>query len=92
MKFAVILILAAAGALLFPLATADATTPELLEERRSSMLATFLLISLMMGGFCMLCAYHLSTSLPSDPTLELSSVVVPPIKQESNIVLGIIRS
>lgn len=93
MKIAIILLLAAVaiGPLLFPLAYAAGTTDADPEERRGAMLGTFLLLSTLLGGLCIIFV-HMTKKASIELEMESSSVFVPPIKQESNIVQGIINS
>ena len=62
-------------------------------EARNTMFNTFMLMSILAAGFCALAA-HISrtsdsiTQLPEEP----NSVVVPQIRQESNIVHAIVQS
>jgi hypothetical protein len=80
-----VFLLAAAAFVLFPTGSAEATMYVDSEERRSAMFGTFLLVSLMMGVVCVLTALVAKNSDAVEPEMEPSSVVVPPIRQESNI-------
>lgn len=86
------LLLAAAGLVLFPIGPAEATMYVDSEERRSAMFGTFLLFSMVVGALGILSALMTRSSVPSEPELEPCSMVVPQIKQESNIVQHIIAA
>ena len=93
MKIGIIVLLSvvAAGPLLFPVASAAGTTYADPDERRSSMLGTLILLSALVGGFGILCAFMKRIS-SAELEIESSSVVVPPVEQESNIVQPIINT
>jgi hypothetical protein len=87
-----LLFAAATGSLLIPMGTAEAMMYVDTEERRSTLLGAFLLITGMVGGLCLIFAFMARDSNKIEPSLEPSSVVVPPAKQESNIVPHIITA
>ena len=86
------LLLGAAGLAFYPIGPADATMYVDSAERRSTMFGTFLLISVMVGVLGTIFACMARSSVPSEPEMEPSSMVVPQIKQESNIVRHIIAA
>ena len=86
------LLAAATGLLLIPMGTAEAMMYVDTEERRSALFGAFLLITGMIGGLCLIFAFMARHSNKIEPSLEPSSVVVPPTKQESNIVPHIITA
>ena len=86
------LLLGAAGLVLYPIGPADATMYVDSEERRSAMFGTFLLIPVMLGALGILFVCMARSSVPIEPEMEPSSMVVPQIKQESNIVRHIITA
>ena len=86
------LLLGAAGLVFNPIEPADATMYVDSEERRSAMFGTFLLISVMLGALGILFAGMARSSVASEPDMEPSSMFVPQIKQESNIVRHIITA
>lgn len=94
MKIGIIalLVLAAAGLGLFPVGLAEATMYVDSEERRSTIFGTLLLMALVAGALGVLTALMGRRSAASEPEMESSSVVVPQIKQESNIVQHIIAA
>lgn len=83
------LTLAAASFIFFPIGSADAAMYVDSEERRNAIFGTFVLMSALMGGLCALVAL---VPRKAETGLEPSSVVVPPIKQESNIVQHLITA
>lgn len=87
-----LLVVAASGLVLFPIGSAEAAMYVDSEERRSTMFGTFLLISLMVGALVTLSAIMARSSVANEPEIEPSSMVVPQIKQESNIVRHIIAA
>ena len=88
----VMLVAAAAGVVLFPIGSAEATMYVDSEERRSTMFGTFLLLSVMVGALATVSTLMARSSVASEQENEPSSMVVPQIKQESNIVQHIIAA
>ena len=82
----------ATGSLFVPTETAEAMMYVDTEERRSTLFGAFLLITGMLGGLCLIVAFMARDSKGIEPSLEPTSVVVPPTKQESNIVPHIITA
>lgn len=85
------LLVLAALAASFPLSTAWATSPAEIEQGKRTMLDMFLFVWLLAGGFSALAMYATRNSAEVEE-LESSSVVVPPVKQESNILQNMIDS
>ena len=93
MKFGMIaLLLGAAGLFFYSIEPADATMYVDSEERRSTMFGTFLFTSIMMGALGLILAFMARRSIEIEQETEPSSMVVPQIKQESNIVRHIIAA
>jgi hypothetical protein len=86
------LLLGAAGLVFYPIGPADATMYIDSDERRSAMFDTFLFISVIVGVLGTLFSCMARSYVPSEPEIEPSSMVVPQIKQESNIVRHIIAA
>jgi hypothetical protein len=82
----------AAVAVLFPWGAAEGTMYVDSQERRSTMAGSFVLMGVMAGGIAMLSALLSRGSTRIEQDLEQASVVVPPLKQESNIVQVMINS
>lgn len=81
-----------AGSFLVPAGSAEATMYVDTEERRNGLLGTFVLISGMIGGLCIVFALITRDSGRIEASAEPTSVVVPPTKQESNIVPHLITA
>jgi hypothetical protein len=81
-----------AASFLIPAGSAEATMYVDTEERRNTLLGTFVLISGMVGGLCTVFALITRDSGSIEESAEPSSVVVPPTKQESNIVPHLITA
>jgi fucose permease len=84
-----LLVLAAAGLGLFPIGSAEATMYVDSEERRSG---SFVLMAFVAGALGILSALMGRRSIAIEPEMESSSVIVPQIKQESNIVQRIVAA
>jgi hypothetical protein len=83
--------LAAAPFLFFSTAPAEAAMYADTQERRDALLGTFIVVSALVGALCLLFAV-LAQNCRSIEEPQTSSVVVPPIKQESNIVRHLVTA
>lgn len=81
-----------AGVFFIPISTAEATMYVDTEERRNNMVGTFVLITGMVGGLCTVFAFIGQNPSEFEEPTEPTSVVVPPTRQESNIVPHIITA
>jgi hypothetical protein len=83
--------LAAAAMIFFSTGSAEAAMYVDSEERRTALVVTFALVSGLMAAFCFVfAAMTRNSKMVEEP--QPSSVVVPPIKQESNIVQHLITA
>ena len=84
-------LLAAAVLFFFTTESADAAMYVDSEERRATLFGTFVIFSGLVGALCVLFMAVTRNSTASEEP-QLSSVVVPPIKQESNIVRHLVTA
>jgi hypothetical protein len=92
MKIRMIMFALAAAAMFFSsTGSAEAAMYVDSEERRTALVGTFALVSCIMVASCLLFAVMARNSA-AEEELQPSSEVVPPIKQESNIVQHLITA
>ena len=87
----VMFVLSAAALVLFSTGSAEAAMYVDSEERRTATFSTFVLVTGLISALCVLITVLARNSKVIEESQQ-SSVVVPPIKQESNIVQHLVTA